>query len=76
MLWGERAVYLDPSPNTVDTLAAALAADGRFDEAVITQQRAVDAKPDGLGFRERLQAYQEGQDWTESTSADNSSPSR
>ena len=59
-------------PAMLDTLAAAYAEAGRFDDAIATQQRAIDlldapsgetaeAQPDPGGYRERLALYRTGQ---------------
>jgi tetratricopeptide (TPR) repeat protein len=56
------AVARDKDPNYLDTLAAAQAEAGRFDEAVISQERAVQgarSRGDPIGsFASRLYAYQ------------------
>ncbi len=74
---GERAVVIakdvvakDASAHNLDTLAAAYAAAGRFNEAVSTQEQAIaelrsDATNDEL-YRDslvRLRAYQSGKPW-------------
>ncbi|MCI0335751.1 MAG: carboxypeptidase regulatory-like domain-containing protein [Planctomycetes bacterium] len=64
---GKRAVELakkaqqlstEPMPDIVDTLAAAYAEAGDFDEAVKAQQQAIEMKPDNSKFREHLKLYQ------------------
>ncbi len=61
-----------PSANLLDTLAAAQAAAGRSDEAVLTAQRALDAAGRGKAedlaraIRERLERYRSGAAWVES----------
>lgn len=64
----ENAAGLPPSE--LDTVAAALAANGRFDEAVSYQQRALDGlEPDQRAtlrrMRERLAGYRRGRAWVE-----------
>ena len=54
-------------PHVLDVLAAALAADGKYDQAVATAQRALDAAPKQAddpwtrAVRQRLMLYQRGQ---------------
>jgi tetratricopeptide (TPR) repeat protein len=69
----ERAVRLTPVPEAavLDTLAAAYAADGRFDDAVATAERAlVWTEAEGElalaeGIRKRLGLYRAGRAWSE-----------
>jgi tetratricopeptide (TPR) repeat protein len=64
---GKRAVELakraqqrsaEPSADILDTLAAAYAEAGNFEEAVKTQQQAIEMKPESAKFREHLELYQ------------------
>jgi hypothetical protein len=66
---GKRAVQLaqranklhgTPSPDTLDTLAAAYAEAGQFDRAIETQQQAIALAPDREIFQQRLQLYKSG----------------
>jgi tetratricopeptide (TPR) repeat protein len=71
--FAERAVALTaaPDPATLDTLAAAYAAAGRFEDAVATEQRAVqeseatEAEALTQPLRERLARYRERQPFQE-----------
>ncbi len=68
--WAERAVEQVPSAANIDTLAAAYAEVGRFDDAVSTQQRAIDALDEAQvelreEFKLRLARYQAQQPWRE-----------
>ena len=60
-----------PTPAYLDTLAAAYAEAGRFDDAVRAQQRAVDALPGTVppaaraSFSERIELYRSGQPYRE-----------
>jgi TPR repeat protein len=60
-----------PVPAYIDTLAAAYAEAGRFEDAVRAQQRAIDALPSDVpaasleSFRERLELYRSGQPYRE-----------
>ncbi len=70
VVWAERAVAHDPTPAYIDTLAAAYAEAGRFDDAVATQRRALDAlAPDDESlraeFERRLKAYEANEPWRE-----------
>lgn len=74
---GERAIAIakevvekEVSPRGLDTLAAAYAAAGRFDDAIYTQEQAIaefrkEASNDDLdsGYLDRLQTYQSGKPW-------------
>jgi hypothetical protein len=55
-------------PDTLEALAAAQAANGRYPEAVASQQRALEAAGalhwNDAPMRARLQVYQSGQSWT------------
>ncbi len=72
----ERANALMTSPNMrgLDVLAAGYAAAGRFDEAVTTARRALDAPPDrgaqelAAGVRQRLDLYSAGRSYRASPS--------
>ncbi|MFQ5806490.1 MAG: hypothetical protein ACE5I3_08575, partial [Phycisphaerae bacterium] len=63
----------EPSPDRLDTLAAALAADGRFTEAVRTVASAISlaeeagASEKAERFRQRLALYKAGKRYVEST---------
>jgi hypothetical protein len=67
----ERVTAEQPSPAYVDTLAAAYAEAGRFEDAVRAQQRAIDALQTPVpaetrdAFRERLELYRSGQPYRE-----------
>lgn len=66
----EIAVASNRSANTLDTLAAAYAEAGRFDDAVDTQEQAVAALTDheraaDPEYAERLAQYQTGKAWRE-----------
>ena len=54
-----KACTLDETPARLDTLAAALAAAGQWDEAIRTQEKAMEDAPRGdrEAMRERLHAY-------------------
>jgi TPR repeat protein len=60
-----------PSPAYIDTLAAAYAEAGRFEDAVRAQQRAIDALQGPVpaetrdAFRERMELYRSGQPYRE-----------
>lgn len=60
-----------PSPNYLDTLAAAYAEAGRFADAARAQQRAVDALPGNVpgatrdSYRQRVELYRSGQPYRE-----------
>jgi tetratricopeptide (TPR) repeat protein len=58
---GEELLRIWPSANYLDTVAAAYAADGRWDDAVGTQERAVHQAqvydPKAAGFNQRLSEY-------------------
>ena len=74
---GDRAIVIakevvekEVSPRTLDTLAAAYAAAGRFEDAIYTQEQAIvelqkEAANDYLekGYLDRLQTYQSGKSW-------------
>ena len=67
----ERATAERPTPAYIDTLAAAYAEAGRFDDAMRAQQRAIDALPRDASaesrdvFLERLDLYRSGQPYRE-----------
>lgn len=67
----ERATAERPTPAYIDTLAAAYAEAGRFDDAMRAQQRAIDALPRDASaesrdvFLERLELYRSGQPYRE-----------
>jgi TPR repeat protein len=65
-----RAVDRAPGPEALDSLAAALAETGRFDDAVAAQERAIAALRDAAAaparladYRGRLDAYRDGRPW-------------
>ncbi len=74
---GERAIAIakevvakEASPGRLDTLAAAYAAAGRFDDAIRIQEQAIaelrkEASNDDVdsGYLDRLQTYQSGEPW-------------
>jgi tetratricopeptide (TPR) repeat protein len=67
----EKAVALKDDANFLDTLAAAYAEAGRFQEAITTQERAITKlKQEGgtkdlPGFEEHLSSYKAGKPWRE-----------
>jgi tetratricopeptide (TPR) repeat protein len=70
----EKAVALSPAPRVLDTLAAAYAEAGMFDNAIETQNKAIlillkESRPETeiSGYKERLAAYQVKKPWREST---------
>ena len=70
MRWAEKAYKLRPSPEAADTLAAAYAEAGRWDDAIAAQELAVRdlraERPEYSAlFRERLERYRQHQKWRE-----------
>jgi TPR repeat protein len=67
----EGVVAERPAPTYIDTLAAAYAESGRFDDAVRAQQRAVDALPVDVpaamrnSYSERVELYRSGRPYRE-----------
>jgi tetratricopeptide (TPR) repeat protein len=65
----ERAVEINPSETYMDTLAAALAEKGKFNEAVSMQEKAIDLYKKAGGkvklaqYRERLNSYKNNKPW-------------
>ncbi|MFQ5807549.1 MAG: hypothetical protein ACE5I3_13970, partial [Phycisphaerae bacterium] len=65
----------EPSPDRLDTLAAALAANGRFGEAVRTVEKAISlaeevgATQKAERFRQRLALYKAGKPYVESVTS-------
>jgi tetratricopeptide (TPR) repeat protein len=60
--WAERAARTAgrESPPLLESLAAALAATGRFEQAARWQARALALRPDDAGMRSRLESYRSG----------------
>lgn len=70
VVWAERAVEQDPRPAYIDTLAAAYAEAGRFEDAIATQRRAIAALTPGdeslrAEFERRLESYEAKNPWRE-----------
>lgn len=70
-----RAAELDPGPDTLDTLAAAYAEAGRFENAVATQKRVITLKkqegkaPELTEYIDRLKSYRAHVPWRENAAA-------
>jgi tetratricopeptide (TPR) repeat protein len=60
--FANRAVAAGEDATRLDTLAAALANAGRFDEAAAVQERALALNADD-GFARRLEEYRAGRPW-------------
>lgn len=58
----EHVVTIEPTPSSLDTLAAAYAADSRFADAIRTMQRAIEALGPAAPerYRDRLELYMAG----------------
>jgi tetratricopeptide (TPR) repeat protein len=67
----KRAVELKDTANNIDTLAAAYAEAGRFQEAIKTEERAIAKlkeqgnKKDMAKYEQRLASYKAGKPWRE-----------
>ena len=70
--WAERAYRGSPTPQITDTLAAAYAETDRWDEAISTQERAIEQSATAQStpaerkqFLDHLEAYRKQQKWRE-----------
>ncbi len=63
----EKAVKLNPGTDYLDTLAAAYAEAGRFEDAIATQEKVI-KKERGIQYFQRLISYKAHQPWRQSKS--------